>query len=86
MSTLPSVGQTVTFHYWRKGELHAAPATVVSIHDADDGPQALEVEVAFPEGVAEAEGFVTRQDHTRQRTITEDSIHASGTWTLPLPG
>lgn len=83
-STPIKVGDRVTFYYWmggRDGSLHSAPAQVAGVFDADDGPQALQLEVEFPEGVVEQEGYSPSQSYAPQRTSDQpDDIHASGTW------
>ena len=78
-------GSKVTFHYWSGGALHSAPATVKAVLEADDAPQALDLEVDFPEELMEREGFVRRQSHSRMRTVVEDDVHASGSWSPPSP-
>ncbi len=77
--TTLAVGDVVTYHYWDDGALRAASATIVEIHTADEMPQALSLDVDFPEHIL-AGGAAREQTHARQRTRDEEDVHTSGTW------
>lgn len=76
------VGETVTFYFWTrteeepKGILLSCPAEVLTVH----GPDNLELDAAIPEEVLEREGYVRHQTDSSRRTVKEDTIYASGSW------
>lgn len=80
---MPNIGDKVTFHYGRVGEVKPFPATVASVWPLEkdergaDLPQALVLDVELDEETAAA-GINPKQSHSVQ---TDPASPESGGWT-----